>query len=284
MAHNIYRLASTILNKPQLITQEAFEPIAQYLTNRITDPSFIITDKPKVEKDDEDEDEDDVIVLGDIGVVQIQGSLSYRPVYTLCGKVGMSYVEIIDQVEKLAELGVKTIVFEFDSPGGQASHLFESTKVVRDILDEYGIKSVAYIDEYAASAAFAWAVVADEVIIHPSASAGSVGCVVCLLDQSKAMEKEGYKPIYIVSTTGKVPFNPDGSFSEKFLSRIQEDVTRLGDEFIAHVAKYTGMSVEDISATDAQMFHAEKAVELGFANKVMTHKEFNEYLSTIINQ
>ncbi len=285
MAHNIYKVINTILNKPQLITQEAFEPIAQYLTNRLYNPSLIISSPTKKDEEDkEGDDEDDVIVLGNgkIGVVQIEGSLSYKPIYTLCGEVGTSYIGLIDNIEQLAEMGVSTIVFEVNSGGGEAQHLWDSLQTVRDILDEKQIKSIAYVDGMAASAAYAWSVIADEVIVHPSASVGSVGCVVCLMDRSKAMEMKGYKPVFVVSKTGKVPFNQDGSFSEKFLSKLQEDVDRLGAEFVQHVSKYTGMSAQQIDESDAQMFHAEKAVALGFANKVMTHREFNNYLSTII--
>lgn len=300
MAHNLTRFSRTIFNTPQYIIQSEFDPIAQYLIKRQFDPSLIITTKKKDKKCDDKEgpevpdcpsddpevemsmDEEGMHIVGNIGVIEVEGALSYQPIYTLCGKVGTSYEELIEWTSELAEMGIKTIIYEFSSGGGQAAHLWDTTQTLRDILTENGIRSIAYIDEYAASAAYALAVICDEVIIHPSAEAGSIGCVVCLTDYSKAMDKEGIKPIYITSTSGKVPFNEDGSFSDKFLAKVQESVDRLGDEFVNHVAKYTGLSVEEIKATDAQSFYADKALALGLVNKVMTHREFNNYLSTII--
>ena len=131
----------------------------------------------------------------------------------------------------------------------------------------------------AASAALALSVIADEVYIHPSASSGSVGCVCCLYDTSKALEMAGVKPVYIASTPGKTPFDETGAFSKEFLADLQEDVTRLGNQFAAHVSKYTGIPIDQIIAMDAKMYHADKAVEMGLANKVMNHKQFAAYLA-----
>lgn len=299
MAHNIVRFTKGILNTPQFITQSAFEPIAQYLIKRQFDPSLIITNKKKkCDKGEDDQDmpdcpnpemdmsmdEDGMHVVGNIGVIEVEGALSYKPIETMCGKVGTSYEELIEWTSGLAEMGIKTIIYEFESGGGQAAHLWDTTQTLRDLLTENNIRSIAYIDECACSAAYALAVICDEIIIHPSACAGSVGCVVCLTDDSKEMEMEGIKPIYITSSPGKVPFNPDGSFSDKFLARLQQDVDRLGNEFVGHVSKYTGLSAEEIKATDAQSFYADEALSLGLVNKVMTHREFNNYLQTDVEE
>jgi ClpP class serine protease len=276
-AHNIVRLASTIFNTPQLITAEGFDPIAKYLSRRITDADFAIYKKEDDEK--YNKDEDDLEMIGSVGVVQISGSLSYRPVYTLCGEVGTSYMGLIEQTQALIDAGAKTIVYEVDSPGGMAAHCFDTADTLREMLTEAGVKSIAYLDGTSASAAYALSCIADEVIAHPSASAGSVGCIVCLLSDAKALEQEGYKRLTITSTPGKSPFAEDGSFSEQFLNKLQEDVNRLGAEFVAHVAKFTGVSEADIAAQDAQCFHAEAALEKGLVNAIMNHREFSAYVA-----
>ena len=99
------------------------------------------------------------------------------------------------------------------------------------------------------------------------------------MDDSKAMEKEGYKRVVISSTPGKSPYTEDGSFSKQFLEKMQEDVTRLGNKFAEHVAKYTGLPVEAILKMDAQTFHAEEALEIGLVNAIMTPREFINHLS-----
>ena len=95
------------------------------------------------------------------------------------------------------------------------------------------------------------------------------------------MEMQGIKPIYISSTKGKTPFQADGSFREDFLNKLQEDVTLLGMQFAEHVSEFTGISVDEILALDAQMFTAEKALQLNLVNKIMTHNQFYAYLKTL---
>jgi hypothetical protein len=47
--------------------------------------------------------------LSGCGVLYVDGSLTYKPVMTLCGEAGTSYQSLVAQVEEMAEAGVKTI-------------------------------------------------------------------------------------------------------------------------------------------------------------------------------
>ena len=274
MAHNILRLSSQIFNQPQLITAEAFSPIVEYLTKR---------NLGEIRMDDaEDDYEEDrkelVAVENGVAFIKIEGALSYKPIKMMCSPEGTSYVGLIEQVAEAISLGAKSIVFEHSSGGGQAQGCFMCANEVRSMMDTAGVKSYSYIDEGSYSASYAWACITDEVIISPEASCGSIGCICAIIDNSKAMANEGYRRVVISSTPGKSPYNEDGAFSEQFLAKMQEDVTRLGNNFAEHVAKYTGLPVEDILAMDAQTFHAERALEIGLVNAVMTPREFMNHL------
>lgn len=274
MAHNLHRLAQTAWNVPHLIQQEALSPILEYLSSRLihTETSFKTTPEGTLSANKAQK-------LGVVGEVLIDGPLTYKPVQAACAPEGCSYQGILAQVEYLISEGVDTIVLTHSSPGGEANHAFSTATDIRAMCDDAGVKLVSYIDTYSASASYLIACVADEVIIHPEASAGSIGCVVGLHDFSKAMEKEGIKTIYISSTPGKTPFAEDGSFSASFLEKIQEDVTRLGNKFAQHVSDNTGISFEDVLKMDAQMFHADVALKMGLVNKVMDHNQFASYLA-----
>ncbi len=275
MAHSLQRLLSSIYSQPHLITAEALKPIIDYLQMR-NSVNFEVVPKENLQTKKEPGK------YGDVGEIIIDGALSYQPVYGECGAVeGTSYVGILHQARELIDNGVKVLVTTHSSPGGQASHCFSTANDLRAMCDEAGVKWVSYIDEMSASASLALGIAADEVVIHPSGETGSIGCVCAILDVSKALENAGIKPIYISSTPGKTPFNEDGSFSEGFLSRMQEDVTKLGNQFIAHVNKYTGLSSEDISNMDARMFDAEQALEIGLVNKIMDHNQFVDYLNIL---
>lgn len=274
---SLFRLTSSIYNKPHLITAEALDVILDYLDKRNVQG----VDMYEEWEADEDSTRLKKSYAGDFGVLRVNGSLTYKPLVTPCGEVGTSYQSLVEQTEEMAEAGVKTIVMEVTSGGGEASHVFEACEEIRSICDEHGIRLIGYADTMAASGAYALISICDEVIANPSASLGSIGCVIALMDTSKAMEKAGLKRIFITSGKNKVPFAEDGSFKKEFLEELQKDVDRINEEFAAHVSKYTGLTVEEIKGLEAKLFDAEKAVELGLANKVMTNKQFMAYVAEL---
>lgn len=275
MKHSLFRLTSRVYNTPHLITPQAFSTILDYLDARNTTEVEMF-----VPVDDASKQSEKPYANG-LGVLTVDGSLTYKPVMTACGEAGTSYQSLVAQVEEMAEAGVKTIVMEVTSGGGEASHVFQACEDIRAIADANGIKMIGYADTIAASAAYALISICDEVIANPSASVGSIGCVVALMDMSKAYEKAGLKRIFITSGENKVPFDEDGSFKKEFLDEVQESVDRLNAEFATHVSKFTGLSVDAIMGLEAGCFDADKALEIGLINKVMTNKEFAAYVASI---
>lgn len=278
MAHSLFRLATQVLNSPQLITESAFKPIAQYLKHR-NSKSFRMEDQEDIPATD-CEQEDDIEVIGGIAIIEVCGPLTFKPQKMMCMPDTTSYEGLIEQTQEAIDLGCQTIVYQHSSPGGQAFACFDTAEQLRKMLTEASVKSVAYVLEGSFSASYLLAVICDEVIIHPEASVGSIGCVVHLDDDSKADAMEGHKEIYISYPKDKVPFNEDGSFKDKFLQKIEKDVTRLGTKFAEHVSKYTGVSVEAIIALDGQSFYSQEALDIGLVNKIMSQSDFINYLTT----
>jgi ClpP class serine protease len=272
MAHMLNRLLAGMWNTPHLVTEEALTPIVDYLQSRSM-PEFILKDDIKQVVASKKE------AVGGVGEIKIDGVLTYKPVTGMCGPAGVSYQGILNEAEELIGMGVDTILLTHSSPGGEAAHTFTTANELRAMCDEAGVKLITYIDTMSASAALALGVIADEVIIHPSAKTGSIGCVCALMDKSKQLEMNGIKPIYIASTPGKTGMNADGSISDKLLATIQADVTRLGNQFAEHVSKFTGIPIEEITAMDANMFHAEAALEAGLVTAIMDHKQFSAYIA-----
>lgn len=277
MNHSLFRLTQKVYNTPHLITPEAFGVILDYLDARNSGLSSVVSADPYATEELEKEKP----YADGLGVLEVSGSLTYKPVMTMCGEAGTSYQSLVNTVEDMAANGVRTIVMEVNSGGGEASHCFQAANDIRAICDSHGIKLIGYADTMAASAAYALISICDEVVANPSASLGSIGCVVALMDASKAYEQAGLKRIFITSGENKVPFAEDGSFKDSFLADIQESVDKLNDEFTDHVSKYTGLSAKEIKGFQAKVFDAEKALELGLANKVMTNKSFVAYVAQI---
>lgn len=273
--HSLVRLTESVYNRPHLITPAAFDVVLNYLESR---NAGLVAKLDATETDGESEDSD-VCVEGGVGFVCIDGSLTYKPVMTMCGEVGTSYKSLVEDFRELADIGVKTIVLEVSSGGGEASHVFETANEIRSICDEYEINLIGYADTMACSAAYALICVCDVVIANPSADLGSIGAVVALTDISKALDNAGVKRIFISSGPNKVPFAEDGSFKSEFLEEIQANVDRLGVEFAEHVSKYTGISVEDVLAMNAGVYYATDAKRKKLCDAVMTAAEFTNYVA-----
>jgi len=272
-AHKLQRLLSSIYGKPLLISKSGFQSVSSYLNSRnaglMTFPEGGKEEAKLVPSFDSG--------VG-IGVLTMQGPLTYRTSgwEAFCG--GYSYEMLLEQAEEMIEGGVKTIIIDCDSGGGEAYGCFESADELRKMCDENDVRLYGYIDGSACSAMYGIICVCDEVIANPMADVGSIGVLIALYNDSKALEMEGYERIFITDGTDKVPFDSDGQFRDSFLEDLQKRVSELGDEFRNHVAKYTQLSVADLKNTQARVYSAQDALSMGLINKIQTRSEFVSYV------
>lgn len=270
MQRPVRRLTSDLYNKPHLISAEAFDAITSYLTLR---NAGMLAQVETVSAD-----LDKPANVGKIGLINIHGSLTNKPVESLCGATGTSYAGLSDQMSELINAGCTTVVFDISSGGGEAFNCFQTADAIRKMADDNGVYLISYVQDCAASAAYALCVMSDEVVAHPQGQVGSIGVLIALMNNSKALEQAGLTRTFVTAGANKIPFDADGGFREEFLASLQEQVNELYGEFVAHVSKYTGLSVDEIKSTEASMFRASKALELGLINSVMTNEVFAEYL------
>lgn len=280
MAHSLHRFTHSLLKEPQLITQDRFEFIVDYLQSR--DAVDYVNRSPKlfsVNTDNNDSSDSNILVENGVGTLYVEGDItSSRTGWeSLCG--GCNYPDLISRTETLISQGAKFIHMQVDSGGGSAHKAMESARLIRSKCDEAGVKLIAYVDGSSGSAAYVLSSVAHEVIANPTSSVGSIGCVIALTDRSKQMEMDGIKPIFITSTEGKAPYNEDGSFREEFLGDLKDDVDALHNDFVEHVNNYRGIPAEKINAMKSKMYRAPLALEQGLIDKVMEVEEFCNYLA-----
>tara|TARA_R110002153_G_scaffold53726_2_gene149554 strand:+ start:2173 stop:3621 length:1449 start_codon:yes stop_codon:yes gene_type:complete len=290
MAHELSRLSESLSNQPLMITQSRLDEIFDYIDSRGSAGLIDLAKESRIaDKALRETLADEVVTDGSdfgesatIGVLDISGSLTYKPTgfEALCG--GTSYTGLIDEASVLCEMEeINTILMQVDSGGGYSYRAFESANEVKAMCQASGTKLIAYIDGISASAAYAWTAVADEVIINPDANVGSIGVVIQLTDSSGKDKKEGVKRQYITSDDTKVPFNEEGGFRSEFLAELQEGVTETYGKFVSHVANNRNLSEETVRSVKAKVYSAEKALELGLVDKIMTGREFTSYLTDI---
>lgn len=270
MQRPVRRLTSDLYNKPHLISADAFDAITSYLALRNTG---MLAQVETVSAD-----LDKAANVGKIGLINIHGSLTNKPVESLCGATGTSYAGLMGQMHELVDMGCKTVVLDISSGGGEAFNCFQTADAMRKLADENEVYMISYVQDCAASAAYALCVMSDEVVAHPQGQVGSVGVLIALMNNNKALEKAGLTRTFVTAGANKIPFDAEGGFRDEFLAGLQADVDELYGEFVAHVSKYTGLSVDEIKSTEASMFRANKALELGLINSIMTNEAFAEYL------
>lgn len=275
--HQLLKLTSSIYSRPHLISQAGFNAVSTYLNSRNKLVPMVEEDATEAPDETPDDINDFDPEMG-VGVISVQGALTYRPVYGICGAVGCSYESILEDAEEMIEQGASIIILNCDSGGGEGYSCFETANELRAMCDEAGVKIYAYNDGDMASACYGLACVADEIISNPGAETGSVGVLVALLNDSKNLEDNGYTRSFISAGASKIPFAEDGEWREGFLEDLQTKVDALYGEFCQHVSTYTGLSTDAVKATEAKMFSSADALSLGLINSVMTRSEFVSYI------
>lgn len=215
-----------------------------------------------------------------IGVVPIKGSLVYEESEwgSICGLT--SYEGLQREITHMVkEKGIEHLILDINSGGGMAYGCFEAAQFVRDLATEHGVKITSYVDGSACSGGYAWCCIADEVIMNPMARVGSIGVVLPLVNTSERDKKDGVQRVYITAGKSKVPYDKDGNYTEEALTDIQKDVMVTYNMFVDHVKENrSALSREDIIDTEAKVFGAEKALQLGLVDSVKTKEQFYEHL------
>jgi signal peptide peptidase SppA len=281
MAHSLIRIKGSLVNTPHLIEQQSFNSIMDYVNSRVEGNADILAPQPEAFLDDPSHR---YVADTQTGVMHISGPLTYRTSgwEAMCG--GTSYEMLKEQMEYFVEAGAKTVVMMVDSGGGEAKSMIDSANYIRKLADENDVKIIAYVDGMSASAAYGISCVADEIVMAADSQVGSIGVLIQLMNNSKALEKAGYERTFITAGKDKVPFAKDGSFTDAFLNGLQEQVDTLYESFTSHVAEHRGMSLDAVKGTEANVFMADEAIKLGLADKVMTIEEFYDYSASVAQE
>jgi capsid assembly protease len=163
---------------------------------------------------------------------------------------------------------VSAVVIDVDSPGGQTDLLTEAASDIRAMRGSKPIVAVA--NTVAASAAYWLATQADELVVTPSGSVGSVGVFAAHEDVSAQQEMDGVKTTLVSAGKYKTELTPFAPLSEEARAYVQQRVDDAYSQFTADVAKGRRVSVESVRVGfgEGRMVSAKQAVKLGMADGV----------------
>lgn len=202
-----------------------------------------------------------------IAVIPVHGSLINRFGQSWGYITGYNFISR-QMAMALADDDVKGIILDCNSYGGEAAGCFECAD---EIYAARGIKPIiAVVDTNCYSACYAIASAASKVIVTPSGGAGSIGVVAMHMSLEKMLDKYGVKMTLIYAGDHKIDGNPFNDLPDGVRADIQRGVSLSRDKFVALVARNRGVEGATILDTQAAIYRADAALEIGLIDEVAT--------------
>lgn len=196
-----------------------------------------------------------------------------------------SYEALAREVECAMQCAeVRAVVLKIDSPGGVAAGMGETHRTLRRLSREYEKPLYGFADEMACSAAYHLISACREVWTTPAGHLGSVGVILCTIDETKRLEKEGVEVRYLVTGARKADLHPGTAVTRQVVDVAQAKVDKLGRQFFRRVARSRGKapggralaSPDAVRALQAAVFVGDDAVAAGLADGVASWRGFLE--------
>lgn len=205
-------------------------------------------------------------------IIPIHGSLLNRFAWSWGFVTG--YQAIRRQLNAaLEDEDVKMIVFDVDSPGGEAAGCFELAEEIRASRE---VKpSLAVVDSLSASAGYALASAATQMVSTKSSKIGSIGVVAMHIDFSGSLDQAGIAITYIEAPKGgmKTAGSPYRKLDRKSEQYFQDFVDAGYEDFVSLIVENRGLEDAQIRETEARVFRADEALALGLIDAVKTPTE-----------
>jgi protease-4 len=169
--------------------------------------------------------------------------------------------------QTVAAKDVKQIVLDIGSPGGRVTYIPELAQQVKAATETRGKTVWAFTDTHIASAATWIGVQADEVIVTPSASMGSIGTYLAFLNPKIAMQTQGYSLELFSKGTHKAIGLPGRDLTQADREYLQQGVDKINAQFVAAVSA-ARPKVSEEALRDAKMYDGPDAVRQGLADGI----------------
>lgn len=167
--------------------------------------------------------------------------------------------------QAMAAKEVKTIVLDVSSPGGRVTFIPELAAQIKAAAETRGKTLYAFSDQTIASAATWLSSQANEIIITPSASIGSIGTYLAFLNPKIAMQMQGYSLEFFARGTHKGLGLPGRDLTQADREYLQGTVDAVNAQFVAAVKAARPKASEE-ALRDAKMYAGAAAVKHGLAD------------------
>ena len=195
-----------------------------------------------------------------VAIIPVHGILINR--FNHCWGFVTGY-DFIRRQKNLAEADedVKFIVYDHDTPGGEAAGCDE---LAREIFAGRSVKpSLAIVNTLSASGGYWLAAPCSRIICAPSGSVGSIGVYIQHMNIAKMFAEYGVEVEFIKRGKFKTSGNQFEELSAEDRAYLQSMVDERYDEFVAAVAEFRGIEESVARDTEARVMRPTEALSLG---------------------
>lgn len=220
-------------------------------------------------------------IIDGVAVLCVEGPLEHHDHGLSWGP--HSYECLVREVECALDHGdVRAVVLKVDSPGGVAAGMGEAHKALRRLSVEYGKPLYGFADEMACSAAYHLISACREVWTTPAGHLGSIGVILCTVDETKRLEKDGVAVEYLVTGQRKADLHPGTAVNDEVKRVAQAKVDKLGRQFFRRVARSRGKAPggsalatpEAVRGLQAAVFVGDDALRAGLVDGIASYEKF----------
>lgn len=137
------------------------------------------------------------------------------------------------------------VALAVNSPGGSAAQSRLIYNRIRELARKHEKKTIAFVEDAAASGGYMIAIAADEIIADDASIVGSIGVIAAMFGFDKAIDKIGIdRRVYTAGDNKLIldPFQPEKGKDVEHLRALQDDIHRM---FIAMVKERRGSRLKD---------------------------------------
>ena len=203
------------------------------------------------------------VTMDGIAIIPVDGTLVKRSLGMRAYSGMRAYEDIQESViDAATDPYVRGILLDIDSPGGEVSGLPDLGDALAEAAQLKPMWAAANDNAY--SAAYWIAATAERIYVTRTSGIGSVGVIMVHWEMSKGIEESGYKVRVFRFGDHKAEVNHMEPLTEHAIAAVQEEIDRLGEMFLGHVAKHRGMSPDAVRATEAGTYHGPGGIKIGY--------------------
>jgi signal peptide peptidase SppA len=206
-----------------------------------------------------------------IAVLPVSGTLvpkgSLQPYSGMTG-----YNGIVARLQQaMSDPAVDGVLLDLDTPGGHVSGAFDCADVIARLRDQKPVWALA--NDMNCSSGQLLASACSRRLVTQTARTGSIGVMMAHSNYSAALEKQGVQITLLYSGEHKVDGNPWAEMKPEVRERLQSRMDSTRRMFAEKVAGYTGLTVDAILATEAQVYEGAEALQIGLADELVLNTD-----------